>query len=65
MKRGRIAKGCTPLATMGADKPAGGMTWEQAMAIRKDPGLVDSDADWFDPFISNPSASRKVLGLDD
>lgn len=41
------------------------MTWERAMEIRKELGIVDKDTSWFDEFISNPKASRRVLGLED
>lgn len=34
-------------------------------AFRREQGLADTDATWFDEFISNPDASRRALGLED
>ncbi len=40
-------------------------TFEEWEAKRVELGLTGGNADWFDEFISNPEASRRVLGLDD
>jgi prevent-host-death family protein len=41
------------------------LDWDSAMAIRARLAEPAGNADWFDDFVSNPAASRRVLGLDD
>jgi len=43
----------------------GGVDFAKLDALRAELGLADNNADWFDEFISNPAASRRVLGLED
>lgn len=43
----------------------GGVDFVRLEETRAALGLADGDASWFDEFISNPEASRRVLGLED
>ncbi len=60
-----ITKHGKPFVELVPAAPKDHVTWERFLEIRKELGIEDGDASWFDEFISNPEASRRVLGLDD
>ena len=60
-----VTKHGKPFIELVAAKLTGSVDWERAMEIRKELGFTNSDASWFDEYISNPEASRRLLGLED
>lgn len=64
-ERVTVTKYGKPVATIVPIEPSVQIGWARAMEIRKELGITDNDTQWFDDFVSNPEASRRVLGLDD
>ena len=60
-----ITKHGQPFIKIVPADPSGGLDFERLEVLRAELGVADNNADWFDDFISNPEASRRVLGLED
>jgi prevent-host-death family protein len=60
-----ITKHGLPFIKIVPAEPSGGLDFNRLEAVRAELGVADNNADWFDDFISNPEASRRVLGLED
>ena len=60
-----VTKHGVPFVEIVPARPPGGIDAARLAEARRSLGLADRDAGWFDEFISNPDASRRVLGLDD
>lgn len=60
-----VTKHGKPFVEIVAVSPATGISRDQLDAARRSLNLSDRDVGWFDPYISNPDASRRLLGLDE